>query len=92
MAAGLHQGLDFLSSADPNGAQTQALLTLAADMGRTAQPTPRWQGAGADFLGLHPRPGELRRGDGAPGGQTIDLNPSVSQVGRVNRLKTPLAS
>ena len=37
------KGLDFLSSADFNGAQTQALLTLAADI-KAGRRNPRLDG------------------------------------------------
>ena len=37
------KGLDFLSSADLNGAQTQALLTLAADI-KAGRRNPRLDG------------------------------------------------
>ena len=78
------KGLDFLSSADLNGAQTQALLTLAADI-KAGRRTPRLDGK---VLGLIFSKASTRTrvsftvAMARLGGQTIDLNPSVSQVGR----------
>ena len=78
------KGLDFLSSADLNGAQTQALLTLAADI-KAGRRNPRLDGK---VLGLIFSKASTRTrvsfsvAMARLGGQTIDLNPQVSQVGR----------
>ena len=82
-------GLDFLSSADLNGAQTQALLTLAADI-KAGRRHPRLDGK---VLGLIFSKASTRTrvsftvAMARLGGQTIDLNPSVSQVGRGEPIK-----
>jgi len=81
--AGL-SGRDFLSSADVSAEQTQALLELAADLkaGRTQIDL------GGKVLGLIFSKASTRTrvsfsvAMARLGGQTIDLNPQVSQVGR----------
>ena len=91
MAAALSalNGPDFLSSADLNGAQTQALLTLAADI-KAGRRHPRLDGK---VLGLIFSKASTRTrvsftvAMARLGGQTIDLNPSVSQVGRGEPIK-----
>ena len=78
------KGHDFLSSADFNGAQTQALLTRAADI-KAGRRHPRLDGK---VLGLIFSKASTRTrvsftvAIARLGGQTIDLNPSLSQVGR----------
>ena len=75
---------DLLSSADLNGEQTQALLQLAADLkaGRSSIDL------GGKTLGLIFSKASTRTrvsfsvAMARLGGQTIDLNPQVSQVGR----------
>ncbi|WP_010315517.1 ornithine carbamoyltransferase [Synechococcus sp. CB0205] len=77
-------GRDFLSSADISAEQTRALLDLAADLkaGRT-----RFD-LGGKVLGLIFSKASTRTrvsftvAMARLGGQTIDLNPQVSQVGR----------
>jgi len=81
--AGL-SGRDFLSSADVSAEQTQALLELAADLkaGRTRVDLS------GKVLGLIFSKASTRTrvsfsvAMARLGGQTIDLNPQVSQVGR----------
>ena len=81
--AGL-SGRDFLSSADVTAEQTQALLELAADLkaGRTRVDLS------GKVLGLIFSKASTRTrvsfsvAMARLGGQTIDLNPQVSQVGR----------
>ena len=78
------RGRDLLSSADLNGEQTQALLQLAADLkaGRSSIDL------GGKTLGLIFSKASTRTrvsfsvAMARLGGQTIDLNPQVSQVGR----------
>jgi ornithine carbamoyltransferase len=78
------KGQDFLSSADISSEQTRALLQLAADLksGRTAIDL------GGRSLGLIFSKASTRTrvsftvAMARLGGQTIDLNPQVSQVGR----------
>ncbi|MHA3960228.1 ornithine carbamoyltransferase [Synechococcus sp. LTW-G] len=77
-------GRDFLSSADVSAEQTRALLDLAADLkaGRTRVDL------GGKVLGLIFSKASTRTrvsftvAMARLGGQTIDLNPQVSQVGR----------
>ncbi len=77
-------GRDFLSSADISAEQTRALLDLAADLkaGRTRVDL------GGKVLGLIFSKASTRTrvsftvAMARLGGQTIDLNPQVSQVGR----------
>ena len=77
-------GRDFLSSADISAEQTRALLDLAADLkaGRTRVDL------GGKVLGLIFSTASTRTrvsftvAMARLGGQTIDLNPQVSQVGR----------
>jgi len=77
-------GADMLSSADLTGAQTQALLQLAADLkaGRTSI------NLGGRTLGLIFTKSSTRTrvsftvAMARLGGQTLDLNPQVTQVGR----------
>ena len=77
-------GRDLLSSSDLNGEQTQALLQLAADLkaGRSSIDL------GGKTLGLIFSKASTRTrvsfsvAMARLGGQTIDLNPQVSQVGR----------
>lgn len=78
------RGRDLLSSADLNGEQTQALLRLATDL-----KTGRSQiDLGGKTLGLIFSKASTRTrvsfsvAMARLGGQTIDLNPQVSQVGR----------
>ena len=78
------RGRDLLSSADLNGEQTQALLQLASDLkaGRSSFDL------GGKTLGLIFSKASTRTrvsfsvAMARLGGQTIDLNPQVSQVGR----------
>ena len=78
------RGRDLLSSADLNGEQTQALLQLAYDLkaGRSSFDL------GGKTLGLIFSKASTRTrvsfsvAMARLGGQTIDLNPQVSQVGR----------
>ena len=78
------RGRDLLSSADLNGEQTQALLQLASDLkaGRSLVDL------GGKTLGLIFSKASTRTrvsfsvAMARLGGQTIDLNPQVSQVGR----------
>jgi ornithine carbamoyltransferase len=78
------RGADLLSSADLSGAQTQDLLQLAADLkaGRTAI------NLGGRTLGLIFTKSSTRTrvsftvAMARLGGQTLDLNPQVTQVGR----------
>jgi ornithine carbamoyltransferase len=78
------RGRDLLSSADLNSEQTQALLQLAADLkaGRSSIDL------GGKTLGLIFSKASTRTrvsfsvAMARLGGQTIDLNPQVSQVGR----------
>jgi ornithine carbamoyltransferase len=78
------RGRDLLSSADLNGEQTQALLQLAADLkaGRSSFDL------GGKTLGLIFSKASTRTrvsfsvAMARLGGQTLDLNPQVSQVGR----------
>ena len=78
------RGRDLLSSADLNGEQTQALLQLASDLkaGRSSIDL------GGKTLGLIFSKASTRTrvsfsvAMARLGGQTIDLNPQVSQVGR----------
>jgi ornithine carbamoyltransferase len=78
------RGRDLLSSSDLNGEQTQALLQLAADLkaGRSSFDL------GGKTLGLIFSKASTRTrvsfsvAMARLGGQTIDLNPQVSQVGR----------
>ena len=77
-------GREFLSSADISAEQTRALLDLAADLkaGRTRVDL------GGKVLGLIFSKASTRTrvsftvAMARLGGQTIDLNPQVSQVGR----------
>ncbi|MDP4706729.1 MAG: hypothetical protein NWR94_00770, partial [Cyanobium sp. MAG_237] len=78
------RGRDLLSSADLNGEQTQALLQLATDLktGRS-----RIDLAGKTLGLIFSKPSTRTRVSFSVamarlGGQTIDLNPQVSQVGR----------
>ena len=81
--AGL-RGRDLLSSADLNGEQTQALLQLASDLKAGRSPVD----LGGKTLGLIFSKASTRTrvsfsvAMARLGGQTIDLNPQVSQVGR----------
>ena len=78
------RGRDLLSSSDLNGEQTQALLQLASDLkaGRSSFDL------GGKTLGLIFSKASTRTrvsfsvAMARLGGQTIDLNPQVSQVGR----------
>jgi len=78
------QGRDFLSSADLNQQQTLALLELAAQL-KSGQ---RQIDLGGKVLGLIFSKASTRTrvsftvAMARLGGQTIDLNPSVTQVGR----------
>ena len=78
------KGQDFLSSADLDAAQTKALISLAADI-KAGRRQPRLDGK---VLGLIFSKASTRTrvsftvAMARLGGQTIDLNPSVSQVGR----------
>ena len=81
--AALH-GRDFLASGDISAAQTQALIALAAAI-KSGHSQPRLDGK---VLGLIFSKASTRTrvsftvAMARLGGQTIDLNPSVSQVGR----------
>ena len=78
------QGRDFLSSADITPEQTQALLALAADLkaGRTRiDLTGRILGLIFSKASTRTRV-SFTVAMARLGGQTIDLNPQVSQVGR----------
>ena len=81
--AGL-RGRDLLSSADLNGEQTQAMLQLASDLKAGRSPVD----LGGKTLGLIFSKASTRTrvsfsvAMARLGGQTIDLNPQVSQVGR----------
>jgi ornithine carbamoyltransferase len=78
------QGRDFLSSADITPEQTQALLALAADLkaGRThIDLTGRSLGLIFSKASTRTRV-SFTVAMARLGGQTIDLNPQVSQVGR----------
>ena len=78
------QGRDFLSSADITPEQTQALLSLAADLkaGRThIDLTGRSLGLIFSKASTRTRV-SFTVAMARLGGQTIDLNPQVSQVGR----------
>ena len=81
--AGL-RGRDLLSSADLNGEQTQAMLQLASDLKAGRSPVD----LGGKTLGLiFSKASTSTRVSFSVamarlGGQTIDLNPQVSQVGR----------
>ena len=78
------RGRDLLSSADLNGEQTQALLQLASDLKAGRSPVD----LGGKTLGLIFSKASTRTrvsfsvAMARLGGQTIDLNPQVSQVGR----------
>ena len=78
------RGRDLLSSADLNGEQTQALLQLASDLKTGRSPVD----LGGKTLGLIFSKASTRTrvsfsvAMARLGGQTIDLNPQVSQVGR----------
>jgi len=78
------RGRDLLSSADLNGEQTQALLQLASDLKAGRNPVD----LGGKTLGLIFSKASTRTrvsfsvAMARLGGQTIDLNPQVSQVGR----------
>ena len=78
------RGRDLLSSADLNGKQTQALLQLASDLKAGRSPVD----LGGKTLGLIFSKASTRTrvsftvAMARLGGQTIDLNPQVSQVGR----------
>ena len=78
------RGRDLLSSADLNGEQTQALLQLASDLKAGRSPVH----LGGKTLGLIFSKASTRTrvsftvAMARMGGQTIDLNPQVSQVGR----------
>ena len=78
------RGRDLLSSADLNGEQTQALLQLASDLKAGRTPVD----LGGKTLGLIFSKASTRTrvsfsvAMARLGGQTIDLNPQVSQVGR----------
>ncbi|MCT0215047.1 ornithine carbamoyltransferase [Synechococcus sp. CS-1330] len=78
------RGRDLLSSADLNGEQTQALLQLASDLKAGSNPVD----LGGKTLGLIFSKASTRTrvsfsvAMARLGGQTIDLNPQVSQVGR----------
>ncbi len=78
------RGRDLLSSADLNGEQTQALLQLAADLkaGRS-QIDLAGKTLGLIFSKASTRTRvSFSVAMARLGGQTIDLNPQVSQVGR----------
>ena len=78
------RGRDLLSSSDLNGEQTQALLQLAADLKAGSSSFD----LGGKTLGLIFSKASTRTrvsfsvAMARLGGQTIDLNPQVSQVGR----------
>ena len=78
------RGRDLLSSSDLNGEQTQALLQLAADLKAGSSSFD----FGGKTLGLIFSKASTRTrvsfsvAMARLGGQTIDLNPQVSQVGR----------
>ena len=78
------RGRDLLSSADLSGEQTQALLQLASDLKAGRSPVD----LGGKTLGLIFSKASTRTrvsfsvAMARLGGQTIDLNPQVSQVGR----------
>ena len=78
------RGRDLLSSADLNGEQTQAMLQLASDLKAGRSPVD----LGGKTLGLIFSKASTRTrvsfsvAMARLGGQTIDLNPQVSQVGR----------
>lgn len=78
------RGRDLLSSADLSAVETRALLTLAAEL-KTGQ---RQINLGGKVLGLIFSKASTRTrvsftvAMARLGGQTIDLNPSVTQVGR----------
>ena len=78
------RGRDLLSSADLNGEQTQGLLQLASDLKAGRSPVD----LGGKTLGLIFSKASTRTrvsfsvAMARLGGQTIDLNPQVSQVGR----------
>ena len=78
------KGQDFLASADLDAAQTKALIDFAAAI-KSGQRKPRLDGK---VLGLIFSKASTRTrvsftvAMARLGGQTIDLNPSVSQVGR----------
>ena len=78
------RGRDFLSSADTTAEETASLLQLAAQL----KSGDRRIDLGNRVLGLiftkasNPNTGEFQVAMARLGGQTVDLNPSVTQLGR----------